>query len=195
MTYCRPEKYNVLIDASIVTETRGRDSSKKANHKPQYRKEGKHESRQWDGKKGKGGRGGILCIVGGGLGRASRAFLGHSRVEGGERGRDVRGNCWRNDGGNKTRQTGGRKKETVWAGNEIASELSPGKSIFLHSCGRQKGSCGGSGVNGPPVPCLHIQSRRPIGGVTDGGGGRRRGRACPGHWVRKRGTFLGCEAR
>lgn len=96
MTYCRPEKYNVLIDASIVTETRGRDSSKKANHKPQYRKEGKHESRQWDGKKGKGGRGGILCIVGGGLGRASRAFLGHSRVEGGgERGRDVRGNCWR----------------------------------------------------------------------------------------------------
>jgi len=47
MTYCRPEKYNVLIDASIVTETRGRDSSKKANHKPQYRKE----------EKGKGGEG------------------------------------------------------------------------------------------------------------------------------------------
>jgi hypothetical protein len=52
---------------------------------------------------------------------------------GGERRRDVRGNCWRNNraGRNKTRQTGGRKKETVWAGNEIASELSPGKSIFL----------------------------------------------------------------
>jgi len=62
-------------------------------------------------------------------------------------------------------------------------------------CGRQKGSCGGSGVNSPPVPCVHIQSRRPIDGVTDGGGGRRRGRACPGHWVRKRGTFLGCEVR
>jgi len=102
MTYCRPEKYNVLIDASIVTETRGRDSSKKANHKPQFRKEGKHPTGRLHfpgplcgqrpvrvktvGWKEREGRGGILCIVGGGLGRASRAFLGHSRVEGGEKG-------------------------------------------------------------------------------------------------------------
>jgi hypothetical protein len=35
----------------------------------------------------------------------------------------------------------------------------------------------------------------PSAGLRTAEGGRRRGRACPGHWVRKRGTFLGCEAR